>query len=67
MKESVCKDIYKIIEKVFWPFQSQTKSKQINVYFVKGNEFDHEIITDWPNYQLILFSMIQNSVKYNIY
>ena len=50
MKETSCKDILKQISKVFWPFYSQTQSKQINVYFVKGNDFDFEIKTDWFNY-----------------
>lgn len=50
LKKTECKDILKLISKVYWPFYSQTQSKQINVYFVKGNEFDFEMISDWFNY-----------------
>ena len=50
LKESSCKDIAKLIEKVFWPFQSQTSSKLINVYIVKKNDFNFEMLADWSNY-----------------
>ena len=44
LKETNCKDIVKLIEKVFWPFQNQTSSKQINVYIVKKYDFDFEMV-----------------------
>ena len=50
LKENSCKDIVKLIEKVFWPFQNQTSSKQINVFIVKKNDFNFEMLADWSNY-----------------
>jgi len=53
------------IEKVVWPFSPQIMSRNITVYIAWKNEFTCKIKTDWKMYELILFSIIQNSVKYN--
>lgn len=37
----------------------------MNVYICRKEEFEYAINLDWKNYQLILFNLIQNAVKYN--
>jgi K+-sensing histidine kinase KdpD len=54
------------IEKVIAPFVPQITSRQFNVFICRRNKFDNfKIKADWNHYQLILFNLIQNAVKYN--
>ena len=55
-----------IIKKVLWGFQAKIKSKQLNVYIAQKQVPDFKIKADWDNYELIMFNLIQNAVKYNV-
>ena len=46
------------INKVLWTVKNKANSKNINIYFIKLNEFNFEMEADWSNYQLILFNLI---------
>jgi len=37
------------------------------LYLGKEDKINHDLITDWESYQLILFNILQNAVKYNRY
>jgi len=53
------------IEQVLEPFGAQINSFQLNVYISRSNNFNQTICQDWKLYQLILFNLIQNAIKYN--
>ena len=53
------------IEKVVYPFLQQIYSSNISVYIARKDILDVNLKLDWKNYQLILYNMIQNSIKYN--
>jgi len=49
------------------PFSTQIKSKKLNVQILRRTSFDEEYQADWKNFQLCIFNLIQNAVKYNTY
>lgn len=54
------------IESVTYPFTPQIVSNKIKVFISIGEEAKGRLITaDWKSYELILFNVIQNAVKYN--
>jgi signal transduction histidine kinase len=53
------------IEQVMKPFEYQVKSRNMKVIIQKINHGCVSIKTDWRLYQLIIFNLIQNAVKYN--
>lgn len=53
------------IQKVIYPFEPHITKQGIKVHFAKKNDVNLEIKANWIMYQLILFNIIQNSVKYN--
>ena len=53
------------MQKVLDPFFPTIKQRNIQVYIARTSEFKNMIITDWEKYQLILFNVVQNAVKYN--
>jgi len=56
----------KFIEEVISPFTPKIKEQDINVYIARKNDFSGiKLGLDWELYQLILFNIIQNAVKYN--
>jgi len=61
-----CSDILSRIQEVLYPFELQLFSNHINVYFLQNNNsVGMKVITDWKVYELILFNILQNAVKYN--
>jgi signal transduction histidine kinase len=58
-------DIDNSIMKVIYPFERQIFRQEIKVFISKQFSPNLSIIADWMGYQLILFNIIQNSVKYN--
>ena len=54
-----------LIKKVVQPFNLQINRQQIQVFIGRNKKFDFELKMDWNKYQLILFNIIQNAVKYN--
>ena len=54
-----------IIEKVVYPFFPMILQKNVEVHFSRASEFKLAISTDWDKYELILFNIVQNAVKYN--
>lgn len=38
---------------------------QLSVYFARQGHFTGDILLDWEKYELILFNIIQNAIKYN--
>ena len=67
MKKTLETEIFDIIKKVINPFIPAIISQNISLYISKQTPIDHEIGTDWEMYQLILFNVLQNAVKYNQY
>ena len=53
--------LYEVIK----PFAAQILSQEINLYFVRLNEFRSLLGQDWNLYQLVVFNIIQNAIKYN--
>ena len=64
-KFSVQKNLVEQIERVINPFEPQISSRNLKVFIVKKRDFNFIIKFDWTMYQLSLFNMIQNAVKYN--
>ena len=62
---SVIEDISGQINKVFWQLQKHIKHRNLKVYVAYRDLFDLKLKADWDNFNLILFSLIHNSVKYN--
>lgn len=54
-----------IIEKVIYPFLPTVNNLKVSVYFCRRTQFSWLIGLDWDKYELILFNVIQNAVKYN--
>jgi len=49
-----------------FPFELQIETQHINVYTVFTNfTKNYKVKTDWDCYELILFNVFQNAVKYN--
>ena len=56
------------IRQTIAPFSPQIKSKQLNVQILRRNYFSLEQLKgEWKYFQLAIFNLIQNSVKYNSY
>lgn len=53
------------IEKVLYPFYPQINSRKISVFIARKSMYNFEIKADWKRYQLVIFNIIQNAVKYN--
>ena len=47
------------------PFEFQMQSLQLNVYCVRVDDFHCFLGLDWNLYQLIVFNIVQNAIKYN--
>jgi len=48
------------------PFQEKILQEQISVYILHRTEMSKLMVwQDWDRYQLIMFNLIQNAVKYN--
>ena len=58
-------DVLVIVKNAIWPFEMQIDKKEINVYLVQRIDHNFTLISDWNRYELILFNIIQNAVKYN--
>ena len=57
----------KFIREVVAPFEPEIQQKNLNVFFAQKNAFNFELKLDWRMYQLIIFNIIQNAIKYNIF
>lgn len=53
------------VHKVIEPFELMISQKEIEVFIQRANPFSFAIKTDWAKYQLILFNIFQNAVKFN--
>lgn len=53
------------IQDVLWPFEMLIVRRRHNVHLMLQIEPDVKLVSDWSLYQLILFNLVQNSVKYN--
>ena len=54
-----------IIKEVLQPFQSQMETRSQTVQIIRDYRLNMSVRTDWRLYQLIIFNLIQNAVKYN--
>lgn len=54
-----------MIDEVIKPFDFQIENRQIKVFFQIGDILDKFIEADWNLYQLLMFNIVQNAVKYN--
>ena len=57
--------LYQTIQDVLWPFEMLIVRRRHNVHLMLQIEPSVKLVTDWSLYQLILFNLVQNSVKYN--
>lgn len=55
------------IERVIYPFLQQISSTSINVYIARKDFGEVNLKLDWKNYQLILFNLVQNAIKFNFF
>lgn len=53
------------IRNVLWPFEHFIFRMKINIFLGLNIEKNLQVNLDWSLYELILFNIIQNSVKYN--
>jgi len=58
-------DINNIIKKVLQCFEAKINSKKINVYIAYKKILNQNFKGDWHSYELILFNLVQNAIKYN--
>jgi len=65
VKEMCSQNPEEFIEQVLQPFEYQIKKKKMNVSIKRMNNDRPSIKTDWRLYQLIIFNIVQNAVKYN--
>lgn len=47
-----------------WPFDYLIQRRKMNVQIIMRTQFKFWMKADWEMYELILFNIIQNSVKY---
>lgn len=66
-KKIFTKNFEEHIERVINPFEPQIISRNLKIFIAKKSNFNFIIKNDWVMYQLILFNIIQNAVKYNIF
>ena len=59
------KSLVTTIQDVMWPFEMLIVRRRHNVHLRMQIESGINMIADWGLYQLILFNLVQNSVKYN--
>jgi signal transduction histidine kinase len=65
MKNSKSNEPEEFINKVIFQFEPNVRNKNIHAYIIRKNENFQIMKTDWEKYQLIIFNIIQNAVKYN--
>ena len=53
------------LENALYPLVPNVLSKSLQVYFCRKSEFKGEIQLDWARYELIVFNLLQNAIKYN--
>jgi signal transduction histidine kinase len=54
-----------IIFNVLWPFEHFIFKRRHNVHLIKGITQKMKMFADWRLYELVLFNLVQNSIKYN--
>jgi signal transduction histidine kinase len=59
------KPLLEILMKVIWPLEYFALSRRVNIFFVEVVHKDCSIIADQEVYELILFNLIHNALKYN--
>ena len=47
------------------PFHYTMQVNHLNVYLIRKTNMDFELITDWKSYEMILFNILQNAIKFN--
>ena len=47
------------------PFHYIMQANHVNLYLIRKQNLNLELITDWKCYELILFNILQNSIKFN--
>ena len=55
----------KFIKQVLQPFEYEISAKKMVVDISRESPINHGIKIDWRLYQLIIFNIIQNAIKYN--
>lgn len=64
LSSALCPEV--LIEEVVCPFIPQIKSMRLTLFLARESPIPRQYIrADWESYKLILFNIIQNSVKYN--
>jgi signal transduction histidine kinase len=51
--------------KVIWPSEYFVLTRRVNIFFVDVVHEGFSIITDQEVYELILYNLLQNALKYN--
>ena len=59
------KPLLEILMKVIWPLEYFVLTRRVNIFFVEVVHEGYSIIADQEVYELILFNLIQNALKYN--
>ena len=54
-----------LIKKVMYQFEPNIKRKNIEAFTIRHENKNVKIKADWFRYELILFNIIQNAIKYN--
>ena len=50
---------------VIWPFEHYIFKRRVNVYFIHNLQHQYEMIADWNLYELVMYNIVQNAIKYN--
>ena len=65
-KSTITQEPEVFIQKIIELFQYLIKNREINVHLIRRNDFENAMLkADWKNFQLAIFNIIQNGIKYN--
>lgn len=62
---SVIDDVQNYVYQAFFNFEKEIHLKNLNVYIGLQDFYDMPLIADWDNFNLIIFNLIHNAVKFN--
>lgn len=50
---------------VIWPFEHYIFRRRINIFLITNLWPGYEMVSDWGLYELVLYNILQNALKYN--
>jgi signal transduction histidine kinase len=50
---------------VIWPFEHYVFKRRMNIFLIKNLSQNHDLVADWNLYELVLYNILQNALKFN--